>query len=358
MSTGKTKRLIFHIGAAKTGSSALQYYFACNRSLFESQSVLYYQPSRRYLPWQGQSNADFLLRSVLKELNSEHSLLGDLANSEAAANERSLIREELKLFAEKARQYETVILSEECFWGQGIHFPLLWPHLKDQLHDILGNSIKIDIVVYLRRQDYWLLSHWKEAVRGFHMDHRTFSEFSDWCQECGLLDYNSALLEIEAVFGHSNTIVRCYDKESFIMGSIITDFLSATSLPFQVEEEYRDIVVNPSYSMSLTEALRLINSGEIPCVASERSLRKAASILSQHELSTKAEYPLSAGKRTRFLHNLQDGNLMLSKHHKGLEPLLNCSFPPYEVYPHNSKRDRKNAIALSKFAEMIENNAK
>ena len=354
----KTKRLILHIGTAKTGSSALQYFFVRTRSLLEEHSILYYQPSRRYLPWQGQSNADFLLRSVLAELKSEQSLLGDLASPKTITNDKMLIQEELKRFAEKAGQYETVILSEECFWGQGILVPSLWQHLKSQLRALLGDSIEIDIVVYLRRQDYWLLSHWKEAVRGFRKERQTFFEFSDWCQERGLLDYNSALLTIEEVFGHSSTIVRCYDKNSFVAGSIITDFLSATSLPFRVREECRDMIVNPSYSMSLTESLRLINSGEIPCIASERSLCKAASILSQHECSTKAEYPLTADERTNFLENLQEGNQMLLKRYEGLTPLIKCSFPPYEVYRHNSAKDRKNAIALSKLTEQIENHEK
>lgn len=350
----KTKRLILHIGTAKTGSSALQYYFVRNHSLLEEHSILYYQPSRRYLPWQGQSNADFLLRSALTELQSERFLLGNCKEVDPMAGDASFIHQEMQRFSDIAHQYETVILSEECIWGQAIFVPLIWEYLKDQLHSILGNSIDIDIVVYLRRQDAWILSQWKEAVRGSRSDARTFFEYSEWCHKKGFFDYDSALLRIEDIFGHDNTIVRCYDKQSFVGGSIQSDFMDATSLSIRRENTDHGILVNLSFSISLTEALRLINAGEVPCMASKRSLLKAASIFSQLEGRRNNEYPLTTDERAIFLEGVRKHNLLLSHRYDGLDPLLNCSFPPYDYYLSDETRDRNNAIAISKLAEKIE----
>ena len=170
------KRIILHIGTPKTGTTALQEnFFKLNLSSLEENGVGYFVPSKKYVPWGGYSNGDFLVYDTLiKCENQDHSALQEAMQINTADHHymldtyinkaRKNIDAEMQRFKAYAKDLDTIILSEEVFYHSEVFFPAFWKKNKKTLFDLFGKDIQIDIVLYLRRQDLWIESKFKEGV--------------------------------------------------------------------------------------------------------------------------------------------------------------------------------------------------
>lgn len=128
-------KAILHIGQQKTGSTSLQYFWEKNRSALKARGVLY--------PKSMGKNKQI-------RIFSEHEQLGDAGSSLMRSFQRELDQSGA----------ETVLFSEENLY-------VCKPHIKAYVRDfLLHHFSEIEIVVYLRRQEEHIPSHYQQAVKG------------------------------------------------------------------------------------------------------------------------------------------------------------------------------------------------
>ncbi|QDY70409.1 glycosyltransferase [Qingshengfaniella alkalisoli] len=199
-------RIILHLGATKTGSTALQHLMEDNRPALLRQGIwypevgLFWQQSR---PHKQAGHADFARAAVRDE--------ADLHN---------YIETGLALLG---KQIHTIVLSSEAFF--------LNPHSEKLARYF--SDYPCEMVVYLRRQDNWANSQYAEFVAGGAVG-RVNAPFEDWLQEPKTrdwLDYDDLLSRWETVLDRDRIHVRRYGKSEDKDWDILTDFADTVNLP-------------------------------------------------------------------------------------------------------------------------------
>ena len=159
------KELYLHIGQPKTGTSALQVFFAKNREKLR-ENGLYYPIL----------DGEFAIREK---------------NTAVSGNAYSL--EKLGCDREKAKQFykeyilkiqdlfirdKCVLLSRENLWNADIK---LYENIKALIGEKIGVTIKV--IVYLRRQDESIESFWNQVVKS-HTYTKSCMEYAEEYQLC------------------------------------------------------------------------------------------------------------------------------------------------------------------------------
>lgn len=216
-----------HIGTHKTGSTSIQNFLLSNDLLLKEQgfSTLHYD-GNFHIP------AYFLGfggPEVLRENFSRYSLTDIekvLCNIISGATGK-------------------LILSSEVFFEN--------PNEKNlsMLKEFL-RPLQARVIVYVRRQDDYTISAYKEVVRHPFFNSNVLSnlEYADWYQR----------LEVFAdVFGKVNIIVRPFEKRQFYKEELIADFCHALNISLDANFDYSNYNENISQPDSITELLRLVN---------------------------------------------------------------------------------------------------
>jgi hypothetical protein len=215
--------------------------------------------------------------------------------------ETQVLQEGMAQIVRSFRRSDNVVLSDESIWRMSSGskdqlFPGLLAHSRQH-----GYVVKI--IVYLRRQDTYLLSVWNQTVKQSTSRFRalTIDEHLEQIlrDERYVVDYDQKLDEIAAFFGKENLIVRRYEPDSWYHGSIIDDFMQAIGL--EVTDEYVPLTekTNPGLTGNTIEIQRVINENAdftakeraylghfLREIAPESGRRYPCSMLSQEETQT------------------------------------------------------------------------
>lgn len=191
-----------HIGAPKTGSTALQMFLAANSERLDRSGYTYPSAARRA---GGHHDLAFLLNGGYPEW--------------AVPQEKTLGQLTADLRKEIDEGHPTIVLSSENF------YLLCEPAAVLDLMGQLGFSREsIRVVVYLRRQDEAILSWYNQAVKaqGYQgtLDEHLAATRDLW-------DYSRQLQAWADTFGGNRLIVRRYSPDS----DIRRDFIAALGLP-------------------------------------------------------------------------------------------------------------------------------
>lgn len=128
-------KAILHIGQQKTGSTSLQYVLEVNRKKLSSNNILYPKS---------------LGHNKQVSLQRDWSILQNPDSSLSIEFKKEL----------KAQDWDYVIFSEENLF-------VCKPFIKEAVRDFLHRHFdEIIIVVYLRRQELHIPSHYQQAVKG------------------------------------------------------------------------------------------------------------------------------------------------------------------------------------------------
>lgn len=223
-----TRRIYFHIGFNKTGTTTLQHTLSQNRELLQSRGFAY--PST--LPNHGHL-ADHLnpaRRAVLDEaIRTRNSLWSDALRDEISNSKMD------------------IIISSEGF-----------SNIDPKLLRSFFPYSEIKIVVYIREQAEYIVSIYQQAVKGRGIV-EDFREFSARLR----VGFGAILSAWSSTFGRANLIARAYDRERLVNGDIVGDFLATLRIdPQGFVHPKAD--PNPSIGGALLEAKRRINSLGIP----------------------------------------------------------------------------------------------
>ncbi len=240
-------KVYLHIGTAKTGTTALQRFFAKNRELLEQQGIIYPDTGIYYENVENNRNAHFL---VGERFDSSWNHLREQEERE--------FEQGLDFLKEIGENHSTILLSDESLWYRGGVNPELWEKLKKGFDQ---RGLEVKIIVYFRRQDSFVESHWAQQVRGgatlsfyeyIHSD--SFKEYP--------LNYYEHLSVIAESFGKENIIVRPFESQQY-QGeekTIYSDFLNILGLElssgFEVARPYQNMKLKGHY----LEILRMLNN--------------------------------------------------------------------------------------------------
>ena len=235
------KTLYFHIGTPKTGTTSIQFYCAQNNKALKKKGYVYPK-----LPFQftgsGRSRNGRFLAGYKGKIDGKRAI--------------DQLREGQELLLELFKKYDKVVLSEETFWtrlNEGREDKLT------QLSDFCKeHEIRLKIIVYLRRQDQYLESWWRQKIKN-GVRQEEWRTFLDAGEKGPVLDYYPKLKYIRGVVGKKNLIVRRFERSAFKNGDLIEDFLNVIGIKKMPQSAQAPDVKNQSLSCDYTELKRVLN---------------------------------------------------------------------------------------------------
>lgn len=278
--------LVLHIGTQKTGSSALQHYLAGNAAALLQKNVCYVSAGREET--HRSSHRDLVLA------------LGGKLDSSIWQQVRTEIHQ---------RENSINVISAEGFWFEDP---------SDVRRQLPEGEIRI--VAYLRRQDQYLQTLWKQAVLGGRKH-----DFESWRERVPFRgEYLATLDKWASEFGADALVVRPYDRSG--ERDTIGDFckqLGIEHAPAATEAERR----NPTPRLEVVQFIRALNhvSVDVNLVQFRRSL------VSRNPAYARSCDVLSYEHAAQLMQSYESENdELVRKYYRDTSVPL---FPPLERYP-------------------------
>lgn len=243
------KTLYLHIGTPKTATSSIQEFLHINREKLEQNKYCFPKLPHKYPYVCSNRNAHYMVENLYFEDGTRDLNL-----------EIEFLREGLDQVRDCFKRCDNVILSEESLWRVSSYSRKdLFPYLKQEA-DNQGYQIKV--IVYLRRQDKFVISNWNQRVKqGKTAYTMTMDEYIKNTKEKNrlVLNYASKLDKMAEVFGKENLIVRRFEPQSWKNHSIIHDFADCIGLTLTDDFWFPSQTVNLGLSENYAEVKRIIN---------------------------------------------------------------------------------------------------
>ncbi len=221
------KKIILHIGANKTGSSAIQRFISLNRKEFLDEGIV--------IP-----NDDF---QVSDSIQGYH-VWGFARLIKEEANGQQILEDAVEDIFRSQPSANTILFSAENLTANAGA-----PHLFQNI----AKKYEIRVIVYIRRQDDFILSSWQQ----WHS--KRYDDFWAWTiSVLGTLgNWRTHLQNWETVVDRSQITVRVYERPKLKDQDVMSDFhqwvglerpLSALNIP--------TVQVNPSFSDSIVDLVK------------------------------------------------------------------------------------------------------
>jgi hypothetical protein len=234
--------LTLHIGTGRAGSSSIQFFLRDNRERLRELGILYPQT-----PGRARHARLGLFVKSKTELESSpewrRQRQSDTASFRRAFRRRFLSEVE-------ASGLSRVLLSDEILFGSSEH---ALRRLSRFMHRIAGS---LRLVAYLRRQDDHMVSRYQQGVKTGWV-----ARLRDWAEEdmSDLYDYRRRIGMHERLLAPTDFVVRRFERERFVDGSLFQDFLDAARIDARAEDLTQVPKLNKSLDAESVEFLRLMN---------------------------------------------------------------------------------------------------
>ena len=301
---------ILHIGAGKTGSSAIQHALSFNTNKLEEAGFVY--------PRISSVNKKY---GFINHNNLAHALFDNRPTADLVA-----VASHLDSLATTGK---TMILSAEVFY-KGPHeskYSNYIDYIKEkrdailQTHNLLKSFDEIKVVCYVRRQDLWFESIYNERVKQYKHGGMSFKEFLNGIQERHFAKQLDLWAEI---FGQQNIIVRPYEKGQLCNGNVVDDFAKILGhLPIGVlsSAPKNQSTVNPRLSRDTLEFNQIIYQLDLDPI--ERKFwqqalwRVSDEMLLNHREPASWQRLIEFNERKRLLDKYTDTNRYVAKKYLG-----------------------------------------
>ena len=309
------KTLYVHIGTPKTATKAIQNFCWENPGALEKYGYCYPDFHEICPRCTKVKNGHFLVNPFAIEDKEERQRA-----------EQELYRMGMDRVIALFCDCDNIILSDEGIYRDTYkRRRSLWRELKE---DGERHGFQVKIIVYLRRQDDWLVSVWNQNVKqgGESVSRRTWEEFVAQQGEERQLDYFKKLESIAEVLGGDHIIVRRYEPNSFYGGTIYDDFLYSVGLKLTEEFEISKEERNLSLTGNTQEIMRIINGVSR---LDEDDMNFIRNILHKDEQISKEAYPsclFSVRERKKILNTYRRSNRLVAGKYLG-EPAGSDLFP-------------------------------
>ncbi len=299
------KTCILHIGAPKTGSTALEKFLANNAQILSKNGWKYPTINIRGF---GHHDLAYLVSSGYPDW---------------ATPQTKTLDELQQDLAEAVKDKEKIILSSEIFYLQPN------PEGVAEILSRLGcQTHNVKIVVYVRRQDDIHISWYNQAIKAQGYT----GSIKDSIKEThATWDYLHQLTQWSDVFGKENILVRPYQAEDMISDDICVDFASLVGFPVN-KLDFPQEHSNTRINKDILEYQRLING--LPLSAEEkRRFHKQLMDLTQYssELELFDDTPLlSIMEREEILNEYENSNRKVAQTFLNRDELFNNELPSIE----------------------------
>lgn len=289
--------LYLHIGTEKTGTTSIQEFLRTNRGRLLARGVQYPK-----LP--GPSNQIALSTAALEDVQRSVAHIFDLHSLDDIAAFREQVATTLSEAFAGSTSRIAILSNEHC------SSRLLNGAEVQTLHDMLRPYFdRMFIVVYLRRQDEFLLSTYSTAVKtGLRWRLAPPSKDSSRDRR---YDHWKLLSRWAGVFGRDAMICRRFDRNALKGGDVVEDFLETVGLENDPAFEWPSNQ-NESLDAVSLEFLRLMNG----YIGSRGPLR-----FRLHQLLAKIgngpQLTLPAEVLTEFMGSLRESNRKVAEEYFG-----------------------------------------
>ena len=255
------KTLFLHVGAGKTGSTAIQQFLKKNR---ETLADFGYEVPRTGIIDEGMTFAHHPLTEWVEGYRQ--------VDSEPLWNE----------IASTARGH--VVISSEAFHNRiaakgGEEF-------FEKIRKIF-RGFEVRIIFYIRRQDQWLESVYEQWIKSGNL--RSGVSIAEFVQSYKR-DLPAQIFAFEKVFGTDSILVRPYEKSQLVNGDAAKDFLSLLGIPENERLIYSERNPNPRLTREALVFARWYNwscSNERESVAVRQQLLEFSRLVSSERTGTR-----------------------------------------------------------------------
>jgi hypothetical protein len=295
MATGSPRQpvdVVLHIGSGKAGSKSIQHFLSSNRERLCALGVLYPRSPGAVR----HSRLGLFIKSVA-ELE-EQPIWHRQTQTDPARFRRAFRR---KLLTEiEVSHASRVVLSDEVLFACAPQALRRLCHLTDQI------ACSKRLVVYLRRQDDHLVSRYQQGVKIGRV-----LRLREWARadRSDLYDYHSRLCTWERLLAPTEFVVRRFEPDGFVGGSLFQDFLTAAGLDVRAETLVQVPTRNVSLDAESVEFLRLFNLYRVEHeAATPGQIDNRAVIKSLAEVSTGPTLTLPADFLDEFMAQWEGSN--------------------------------------------------
>lgn len=287
------KTVVIHVGTHKTGTTALQLFFSRNSDRLREHDIHYVSAGRG--GW---------------HLEAHHALA--VALREGQSRVPAQVVKEVK-----SSTCSKILLSSEMF----MEFE------APRTLQALFSDCRVQIVMYVRRQDLRALSEYNYAVKifvarfpGVVQDYYLCKRYLRW------LDYHLQLERYAVVFGRKNVLARVCEQ-GVDGSSIYKDFLDVLEAPWSSEYDLAtDDETNRSLSLPCLEFKRLCNKA---VMTNEEDSRLAAALGSIHMVDTECagQSLLSPAERIAIVERYDESNRLVAEDYLDRDELFAQPLP-------------------------------
>lgn len=329
------------IGTAKVGTTAVQSFLRENEQNLEKQGYCY--------PFM-----DLGLESRLCNRNAHFLIYAaeDVSDREKKKEKIAQVRESgFQKLADLAKEFPNIIISDELIWQRSSKKANFWENVKEQFKRI-GCDVKI--IVYLRRQDLFIQSFWRQSVKAMSRLEKTFEEcIGDGKFDYYPLDYYQQLCKIEKSLGKENMIVRVYEHGQFEGDehSIFSDFFKYVGLQMTgeftkefMQEDFKSS--NVGLEGNYLEIKRLLN-GVPEYKEMDDFMRNPIYLANCYQMGLKLHSEVGMftyEEQVEYMRQFEEGNRKIAEEFLGrkdgklfYEPIE--SMPKWKVEPETMYRD-------------------
>ena len=307
------KTLYLHIGTPKTATSSIQKFLEDNREVLQKHGYSYPPSLHTYAGVNARRNGHFLVGKVL-----------DAQGKRDKAKENAYLEEGIQQVRREFETYENVVLSDESLWFCLSYFK---PHaLRDLKKEADAQHYQIKVIVYLRRQDTFLLSRWNQGIKSIRAAKESCDDYFVMSKnkERKIYQYATKLDEIAAIVGKENVTVRRFVPGTWRDGSIIHDFMHEIGLDVTPEFVELEESVNFRLDKNATEIKRVMNQADEFTSKEVAYMGKFLKQISRDYIQKDQTEMLSKEELEQFLETCADENRRVAEEYIGDgNPLFN-----------------------------------
>lgn len=335
------KTLYLHIGTSKTGTTTIQTYCGINREQLKSKGVLFPIMPYHYDRITKNRNGHFLYATIYEN---------GVRNKE---KEKQVLKQELDYIVDCFKDYDNVLLSEESiWWATATRRKGLWKYLQEHSQQ---NNYQVKIIVYLRRQDQFMMSRYNQIIKtdtggGTQRFYEYFKDMNGK-YKC-VMNYRQRLDYMAKFFPKENIVVKRFDRSYFYNGDLNADFLHI--LGVEIDDTFAELPKDENLGISVQsgELKRVLNRlGSMTFAENQKLLQMLNEC---EELLPKREVSIMTTEHIeKFMKKFIDDNESIAVDYIGDgKPMFDYNYKQKPVWSYEDKNYHEEVILF--FAKAID----